>query len=169
MRTLLFSMLPLAMMSLMVSCKGKPCKDVECLNGGVCIESTCKCPDGFSGDRCEIEDPVNKFIGYWYTGATTCTFSSYGYSAISRTGEPSHVRFSPFMDVYYGELIGEVSADGKSLTIPLHTDGYGSSIKASGKFSDTQPPTITWTLEGVRYDWSGAPSPYNCTATWVQD
>ena len=32
------------------------CRNVECENGGVCEEGICDCPDGFSGELCEIED-----------------------------------------------------------------------------------------------------------------
>lgn len=32
------------------------CKDVTCLNGGVCEDGTCECPAGFSGSSCEVED-----------------------------------------------------------------------------------------------------------------
>jgi hypothetical protein len=42
-----------------------PCAEVECLNGGACMDGTCNCPDGFSGDNCEIEDTC-------LTGAVTC-------------------------------------------------------------------------------------------------
>ena len=31
---------------------GKACKDIECLNGGVCQDGTCFCPDGFGGTDC---------------------------------------------------------------------------------------------------------------------
>lgn len=31
------------------------CENVECLNGGVCTDGTCDCPEGFSGEFCEIE------------------------------------------------------------------------------------------------------------------
>lgn len=39
------------------SCKKDPCEDVNCLNGGVCDDGTCICPDGYSGPRCESFDP----------------------------------------------------------------------------------------------------------------
>lgn len=40
---------------LMNSCKDS-CKDVDCLNGGVCVEGDCDCPDGFSGVDCGSDD-----------------------------------------------------------------------------------------------------------------
>ncbi|MEO0571601.1 MAG: DUF6055 domain-containing protein [Bacteroidota bacterium] len=30
-----------------------PCADIDCQNGGSCIEGTCTCPDGFEGQFCE--------------------------------------------------------------------------------------------------------------------
>lgn len=41
---------------LMFSCKGDPCQDIWCLNDGTCVDGTCVCEGGFSGERCEIED-----------------------------------------------------------------------------------------------------------------
>ena len=49
---LLFSILFLTF----TGCKDK-CKDTNCLNSGICVDGTCHCPEGFSGDNCKIEDP----------------------------------------------------------------------------------------------------------------
>jgi len=40
---------------LMKSCKNL-CKDVDCQNGGVCIEGDCDCPEGFTGIECECDN-----------------------------------------------------------------------------------------------------------------
>ena len=32
------------------------CKNVPCLNSGICEDGKCDCPDGYSGEACEIED-----------------------------------------------------------------------------------------------------------------
>lgn len=45
----------IALMSL-AACKPNPCKEIFCQNGGVCFEGVCRCPDGYSGDYCEIVD-----------------------------------------------------------------------------------------------------------------
>ncbi|MEM9548403.1 MAG: hypothetical protein AAGA77_20635 [Bacteroidota bacterium] len=41
---------------LMHSCADDPCKDINCLNGGLCIEGSCDCPEGFVGAFCEQKD-----------------------------------------------------------------------------------------------------------------
>lgn len=30
-----------------------PCAKISCMNGGVCVDGTCDCPDEFTGDRCQ--------------------------------------------------------------------------------------------------------------------
>ena len=40
------------------SCQG-PCLGIGCLNGGVCHEGSCLCPEGFSGENCEFNDSLN--------------------------------------------------------------------------------------------------------------
>ncbi len=41
-----------------------------CLNDGVCVDGTCECPDGFSGDQCEI-DELGRFVKIWQ-GSRSC-------------------------------------------------------------------------------------------------
>ena len=62
----------------------EPICDPPCTNGGVCIEpSLCRCPDGYSGYRCEdlIGGKVILFMYYFYINwssdvPTTCTIYS---------------------------------------------------------------------------------------------
>lgn len=32
-----------------------PCKSIECLNGGQCVNGRCECPPGYTGDRCQTK------------------------------------------------------------------------------------------------------------------
>lgn len=39
---------------LIIGCRN-PCKDLNCQNGGECVDGTCDCPDGFYGSQCESQ------------------------------------------------------------------------------------------------------------------
>lgn len=39
------------------------CENIACLNGGFCENGTCNCPEGFTGDNCEIEVIVDPCAG----------------------------------------------------------------------------------------------------------
>ena len=65
------------------SCKTNPCKEVFCYNGGVCFDGVCRCPEGFSGDFCEVQDstpsvtycnPVINCLPGTYEVTESCTF-----------------------------------------------------------------------------------------------
>jgi len=45
-----------AFISIMSGCKKDPCETTNCLNGGVCIDGNCDCPEGYSGAQCETFD-----------------------------------------------------------------------------------------------------------------
>lgn len=40
-------------------CEKDPCKDVSCLNDGICVDGSCLCPEGFSGEYCQTSEPCN--------------------------------------------------------------------------------------------------------------
>lgn len=44
------------------ACQQDPCEEVSCQNGGVCMEGTCDCPEGFTGDQCESFES-SEFLG----------------------------------------------------------------------------------------------------------
>lgn len=45
------------------SCNKESCDDISCLNGGVCKNGKCDCPDGYEGSACaDQREPVRMFI-----------------------------------------------------------------------------------------------------------
>jgi hypothetical protein len=42
---------------LLVGCTKEDCDSINCLNGGICNEGICECPEGYTGSRCETFNP----------------------------------------------------------------------------------------------------------------
>jgi hypothetical protein len=53
MKTLYILLIPF--LFTLASC-GDPCDEINCLNGGTCIDGTCDCPPGFGADNCGREE-----------------------------------------------------------------------------------------------------------------
>ncbi|MEO0897668.1 MAG: hypothetical protein AAFY71_14785 [Bacteroidota bacterium] len=54
------------------SCAGDPCEDVECQNGGICLDGTCDCPENFFGRDCEFQLDPCTIQQCSTTGTDTC-------------------------------------------------------------------------------------------------
>lgn len=52
------------------SCRNDSCLDLNCQNGGTCVDDHCKCPDGYEGPECKIYSN-QRFIGMW-VGTSKC-------------------------------------------------------------------------------------------------
>lgn len=52
------------------SCQHDSCVDLNCQNGGTCVDDHCKCPTGFEGPECRTFSN-QKFIGMW-VGTSKC-------------------------------------------------------------------------------------------------
>jgi hypothetical protein len=58
MKNLFYSLSIIASFFLFVNMTGcDPCANINCLNGGACVDGTCSCPTGYSGPRCEKWNP----------------------------------------------------------------------------------------------------------------
>lgn len=73
--------LPLVVMLALISCD--PCRNTFCKNGGTCDDGVCVCPEGFSGNSCEIDacDQLDcQNGGYCENGECQCPE---GYSGVN--------------------------------------------------------------------------------------
>lgn len=52
------------------SCRHDSCIDLNCRNGGSCVDDVCQCPTGYEGAECTIQSK-SRFIGMW-VGTSKC-------------------------------------------------------------------------------------------------
>ena len=129
---------------LLFSC-ADPCEGVSCLNGGLCIEGSCLCPDYYEGKNCELEEREKYFATY--NGTTT-------YSDTQGN-----------TDTYADSK--EVSSSNKGLSF-LDLDGIYSSLNTSGSFEFTIPSQGTLNPGAVDSSFfSGSGTFGQNTANWT--
>lgn len=109
-----FSFLVLSIL-LLSSCD--PCKKVECNHGGTCIEGTCACSAGYSGEFCETFSKDE--VAGSYAVSETCTSGStdsYSCSIQASTTSDLQVEFTNLYNLegkyalstlIYGDFTGE--------------------------------------------------------------
>ena len=54
----------------------------QCQNGGVCSGSTCSCPPGYTGTRCETPCPTSCPAGYYINNCNCGKLYGYAYSLV---------------------------------------------------------------------------------------
>lgn len=59
MKNLKFLLLLTIFISISQSCRKDACETTTCYNNGVCIDGSCDCPDGYSGEQCQNHDAAN--------------------------------------------------------------------------------------------------------------
>lgn len=52
------------------------CEDIQCQNAGICVDGRCDCPEGFTGQFCEVE--IDPCIGLQCVNADTCLVDNQG-------------------------------------------------------------------------------------------
>lgn len=152
---LIFALLAVTTLSL-ASCKKDKCKDKTCQNGAPCVDGTCNCTTGFSGENCEIENRA-KFRST-YNVVETCAISgNFNYQVIisNSSAAADRVLISNFGG--YGESVS-ATASGNSLTIATQQVAVqGGSLTFSGSGQ------ISGNILTISYSVSGDVTPESCT------
>ncbi len=140
----------------LVSCDTDACKDVTCDNGGICVDGTCVCEDGYEGTNCETEERT-EFIGT-YNVTEACTSGNYTYSITATT---SGTDVTSIIITNFGDYGVNVSAtvDGDNITIANQTVG-GGTFSGTGQISGNVLTITYHVIAGASTD--------DCTMTCTQ-
>jgi outer membrane protein assembly factor BamB len=119
------------------------CDDASCLNGGLCVDGDCECPDGFSGPNCEISSFENGVFvvheGNFQGGNASLSFLNKS-SGVMSNGVFTSVNNIPLgdvgqsMEVYNGKGYIVVNNSGKIEVVNL-TD-----LSSAGTISGLSSP-----------------------------
>jgi hypothetical protein len=151
------------------ACGQEPCAEVECLNGGTCLEGTCDCPEGFTGPSCESFES-SEFLGS-YTASYGDCFDVSDDHRVDVDLNPNNDTTSQLL-LYNlgdyacpnGELAVAASVNLNQIVIPDQTIDCGGieyTFSGSGELQGNRL-IITFTN---RYDAGGIMRDDQCTAT----
>ena len=103
-------------------------KCVTCVNGGACINDTCRCPAGFEGLTCQTLS-IEKYIGQWFVSETGSITSFHQYSIQiqqafnSITNVSISGLYEPYPPFSFSSLTANINGD--SIFIPSQPMGNG--------------------------------------------
>lgn len=143
-------------------CK-KACSNVKCLNGGVCIDGTCKCPGGYSGPNCENYDPCYNITclngGTCANGSCNCPIG-YGGSdcgialplksvTITRIIVNNFPALKTIGQVRYTWDPGTTSSKYPDIYININAGSTSNTARTSAVYNNIKSPPQTYTIGGV--------------------
>lgn len=140
------------------SCNTDACDDIDCMNGGLCLDGSCSCPTGYEGETCETKSNA-KFIGT-YTVTETCggTNSNPYQVTITAGANATDVLISNLGD-YNCTVGGTITFSGlvNQAQITINDDKCNTQMNATGSYANG---VIT-----MSYTASYVGGTDNCTAT----
>ncbi len=133
----------------LASCKTNPCKEVYCYNGGVCFDGVCRCPEGFSGDFCEIADtnasithcnPIINCLPGTYEAVESCTFAGNKFYYLNISPSTQQTNYIVFSNLG-GDLGPQIQGilNGLDISIPLQNNG-NTTYQGYGSIDTTSTP-----------------------------
>ncbi len=119
------------------------CKDVTCLNGGVCEEGVCECATGYEGEDCSILMNA-KFVGT-YTVEDQCSKNKYSIAITAET-EPNKITFSNLGNFVTPAVVKAI-VEQKEIKITDFEDVAGNrKFNGSGLIDSDGVITLTYTV-----------------------
>lgn len=172
MKTFPLLSLLLLMWLLYPGCKRDACAEIACENGGICVEEgLCECPEGFSGDRCEVFD-YSQFLGTYRVAYSGCFTTTPNHTvAIEQVSADSRDVYLYRLGDYAcpsGELRLLASLSNNALIMDEQTVDCGAIVytfSGSGTLSGSGQLSLSFS---VRYTVDGFPREDNCTAMMEQ-
>jgi len=136
------------------------CKDVQCKNGGTCIDGSCNCPDGYSGPDCGTNITAN-FIGTYNVSETCPNVVTYTVNVGVDSINISEVNIANFNNSF-SNLV-HASVNGTTISIPGQApDNDGRVVSGSGSF--IPPNEIDW-----NYTVTGPSGTFSCSnSVWIK-
>lgn len=129
------------------SCTTDPCKDVVCLNDGVCNTGTCDCAPGYEGTDCSTVSR-DKFIGNFLVNdqCSSSGTSSYNVTIAASSTDVTKALISNVWGTFANTVVATI--DGSTMTIALQEpDNDGFTVSGSGTINGaTGVITITYTV-----------------------
>lgn len=151
---LIFALMAVTTFSL-ASCKKDKCKDKTCQNGGACVDGTCNCAAGYTGENCETE--VRAKFRSTYNVNESCPSGNYTYQITISNSSAGVDRLLISNFGGYGVTVS-ATASGNSLTIATQQvtapDGTAT-FSGSGQLSGN--------ILTISYNVSGDVNPESCT------
>lgn len=156
-------------LAVMNSCNQQnACDEVTCMNGGVCVDGDCDCPEGYSGPNCEISSFENGVFvvheGNFLGGNASLSFLS-KYTGVMSNGVFNSVNGIPLgdvgqsMEVYGGKGYIVVNNSGKVEVVNL--DDLSSVGTISGLTSPRYIAFVSSTKAYISDLFSGVVSIFN--------
>ncbi|MEM6262971.1 MAG: hypothetical protein AAGI38_10720 [Bacteroidota bacterium] len=105
MKSPIFLLFLLLSMCLFPACDQDGCDDLNCQNGGVCVDGSCDCPEGVLGKECEIVlDPCD--VKACVAGQTdTCAVGASGARCVCSFGFEGEQCEDSWADKFTGDFI----------------------------------------------------------------